>query len=214
MKRFNYSYYQKHTNHYLDINLDKIPSFSWIKKELAVKKGEQILDAGCGTGYLLNYVAGEKTRGFGVDISPDAIKVAQNISKLHRFLQADLVHLPFKSNYFDKIICFNVIEHVKAQKKVLKEIKRILRRGGILIIGTNNKISLSWRLFKLFYGGDPTHRHEFSYPEFVDYVSSEFKILKTTRSSCIARFPNLVNRFINLFLKGDILIKAIKDGES
>jgi len=76
---YNQNYFQKRTDHYLRQNLDQISSFAWLKKELNVQKGEKVLDAGCGTGYLLNFICGGKTREIGIDISSEAIKKAQKL---------------------------------------------------------------------------------------------------------------------------------------
>ncbi|MGB9911609.1 MAG: class I SAM-dependent methyltransferase [Microgenomates group bacterium] len=210
MKKFDLDYYRQHTDHYLEKNLEKIPSFNWLKKELAVKKGEKILDAGCGTGYLLNFVCPPLVEGMGVDISSFAIKKAKKLFPKLKFFQADITNLPFKDNFFDKVFSINVFEHLKNPQKALKEIKRILKPEGIFIIGTNNRLSLSWRLFKIIYGGDPTHIFEFSKKEFKDFVSQEFTILKVASLGSIGRFPDFFNLILNFFFRGDILIKAKK----
>jgi len=208
--KYNKNYFALHTDHYLKRDLSVIPSFVWIKKQLAVKRGDMLLDAGCGTGYLLNFVCGEKVKGIGVDISPAAIKKAQQFFSKHHFLIGDINFLPFPSQTFDKIICFNVLEHLSQPKKAKKELWRVLKKGGILVAGTNIKNSLSWRIFKLLFGGDSTHQHEFSAKEFVDFFTPDFEILKVARRGCIARFPKLINFLLNFFLRGDILVKMKK----
>lgn len=202
-------YFQVHTDHYFKEDLSKIPSFVWIKKELAFRSGEKILDAGCGTGYLLQFVcSGEK--GVGVDISGEALKMARELFPQHKFIKADMAKLPFSNEYFDKIFSFNVIEHLEDQEKAMGELKRVLKKGGIIVLGTNIKDSLSWRLFKFFLGGDPTHKREFTTSEFVDFVRKYFEILKMDKSSCVGRYPRLVRLLFHKFLKGDILVKARK----
>lgn len=210
MGKFDLSYYQKHTDHYLKIDLNKIPSFVWLKRELNPKNGEKILDAGCGTGYLLNFVCSSEGEGIGVDISSEALKKAKKFFPSLKFVQADICQLPFDNNFFDKAFCINVLEHLKNPEKALKEIKRVLKPKGIFIAGTNDRDSFSWKLFQLIYGGDPTHISEFNFPEFKNFVSSEFKILKIAKLSSIGRFSPSINFFLNIFLRGDILIKAQK----
>lgn len=48
--------------------------------------------------------------------------------------QADIVKLPFRSNSFDLIICFHVLEHVKDDNKAMRELYRVLSKGGIALI--------------------------------------------------------------------------------
>jgi len=204
------SYYKAHTDHYFKKNLEGIPSFLWIKKELQVTYKDEVLDAGCGTGYLLDFVCGN-TSATGVDISKEAVSISKELFPKHKFVQADLTQLPFKNEVFNKVFCFNVIEHVKDKEKAIKELKRVMRKDGTLIIGTNVKDSLSWRLFEVFFGGDPTHFDEFSEDEFIEFISKYFKIVKSERSSCIGRFPNIINYLLNKVLKADILVKAVKE---
>lgn len=210
MTKFDTVYYHQHTNHYLTKDLFQIPSFVWIKKELGVKKGEKVLDAGCGTGYLLDFLCGKRVKGVGVDISWEALKTAKKLFPWFEFIQADLTKLPFKNGNFDKIFCFNVIEHIKDQDKAMREFQRVLKPRGVIVFGTNIKDSLSWQLFKLFCGGDSTHTREFNAQEFLSFVGQYFKVVKSTRSSCIARFWSPVSWVLNRLLKGDILVKAIK----
>jgi ubiquinone/menaquinone biosynthesis C-methylase UbiE len=207
---YNQNYYQAHTDHYRNVILSTIPSFRWIKKSLGINQNDKVLDAGCGTGYLLDFVTVNKSQGYGIDISEFAVKTAQiKYSRLH-FKAGDLTKIPFNNNYFDKVYAFNVIEHIVAQDKALEELHRVLKPGGTIVIGTNIKDSLSWFLFKLFLGGDPTHTREFSAPEFVDFVGKYFKVKDYVSSSCIARFHPFVNKIFHKYLKGDILVKAIK----
>lgn len=97
------------------------------------KKGK-ILDAGCGTGLLLKKLTsfGE---GIGIDISSEAVKFAK-ARGLRKIYQASIENIPFKSNTFDVIVCVDVIYHkkVKNDLKALKELYRLLKPQGILII--------------------------------------------------------------------------------
>jgi len=86
----------------------------------------------------------------------------------------------------------------------------VVKKGGFIVAGTNIKNSLSWRLFKFFLGGDPTHIHEFTAQKFIDFIGQSFKIKKSARSSCIGRFPKPLNKIFHWLLKGDILVKGVK----
>jgi len=208
--KYSLSYYQAHTDHYFHMPLQMIPSFQLIRTWLHPTSRDKILDAGCGTGYLLDFVTPTQATGIGVDVSIDAIRVASSSFPRLSFQVSRLESLPFASLYFDKILCFNVIEHINNQEKAMKELIRVLKPGGTLVIGTNIRDSLSWKLFTLLYGGDTTHTREFSVDEFLSFVSQYIRVKNHQRSSCIARFSPGVNTIIHKFLKGDILVKAIK----
>lgn len=203
-------YYHHHTDHFNEQDLSTIPSFALIKKLLAPKKSDKILDVGCGTGYMLRFITPKGGNGTGLDISKHAIKRAKTSYPTLSFDVGDATRLPYKDKQFDKIYSFNTIEHLDNQEQALQEYKRVLTPDGILVIGTNVRNSLSWQLFKLFLGGDPTHTREFSEQEFIEFVGSELTVLESKRSSCIARFSPTVNHFLQTVLRGDIIIKAKK----
>ncbi len=207
---FDFEYYHRHTEHFIHKNLHAIPSFRYIRSCLQIKHREKVLDAGCGTGYLLHYIMDEKGKGYGIDISHDAIGLAKRSFPQHSFRQGSLTKLPYPSNYFDKIYCFNVIEHIADQKKAMQELRRVLKPNGTIVLGTNDKHSLSWKLFCLFYGGDSTHIHEFTASEFIEYTRHYFKVTGWKKSSCIGRYHPLINSIFHTLLKGDILVCAKK----
>src|SRR4030042_3032670 len=127
MKLYTGDYYSNHTDHYQKLDLALIPSFTWIKNALHPLRNEKILDAGCGTGYLLNFITSKTAVGIGIDISEDAINTARNRYPHLIFKTGELTKLPFADNSFDKIICFNVIEHIGDQDKSIQELVRILK---------------------------------------------------------------------------------------
>lgn len=115
--------------------------FSFLKP----KKGERMIDLGCGIGL---YTLTLKKKGYdieGVDLDKNKIKKANYISKKTginaKFSVADIAHLPFKNNEFDKVIFSDVLEHIKEDTAALKEIARVLKPNGRLIITVpcNNK---------------------------------------------------------------------------
>jgi len=95
----------------------------------------KILDFGCGTRKF-------SPRAIGVDYD--------ELSKPDILCDFDTSHYPFKDNCVDMITSFEVIEHLKHPSLFIKEISRILKRGGLLIIATNNRNSLINRIFKTY----------------------------------------------------------------
>jgi len=85
----------------------------------------KVLDVGCGQRPYEGYFVHPQLY-IGVDISS---KVADII--------ATAENLPFGNSYFDVVLCMQVLEHVEEPKKVLEEIKRVLRKEGVLILSTH-----------------------------------------------------------------------------
>jgi len=98
-----------------------------------LKKGNRVLDVGCGNGYLLKELSlkHKNWHGFGVDIYSEV----RNI-KLPgcTFLVGDICSLPFPDDHFDFVFALDVLEHIWKLEQAMKEIKRVLKNGGILIV--------------------------------------------------------------------------------
>jgi ubiquinone/menaquinone biosynthesis C-methylase UbiE len=118
-----------------------------ISKEL---DSEKILDAGCGEGHCLEHINGVlgEREYYGVDITKEAIDSASTRCKYAKLFQANIKKLPFDDNYFDLVICTEVIEHIYDTKAVLSEIERVLKPGGNLIITFPNEIN--WTIGRIF----------------------------------------------------------------
>ena len=106
---------------------------------LEPKFDDSILDVGCGDGYQTSYIVGRVSYVVGVDISLENLKEAKK-----RLMSGDVVcasseKLPFQSQIFDKIICLELLEHLKNPNKTLREIELVLKRSGILVVSVPYK---------------------------------------------------------------------------
>ncbi len=136
----------------LGLSFKTIKNYEMIKK-LKLKSGMKVLDAGCGSGILLNQLYELfKIKGFGVDISDVAINSGNKMSNKNIILKkGKLEKLPFKNNFFDVVISFDVLEHIKDKEKVLKELIRVLKPGGkILLYAISKRDFLTWHFILRF----------------------------------------------------------------
>jgi len=124
--------------------------FTQAKKYLKTVDTVSILDIGCNSGTFTKqiYNVFPKSKIFGIDVSKKAIAYAKQKYTSINFQVAKAEELPFKSNTFDLVTCFEVLEHVDEPKRIIKEIKRVLTKNGniILIVPTENL------LFKMIWG--------------------------------------------------------------
>lgn len=114
-----------------------------IIEELEPADGDRILDVGCGDGFYLHLLSnlGMKLKLTGVDFDENALASARkNLKgKKIKLVQADLMKkLPLKVDSFDKIVMSEVVEHLPDDIKGLKEVRRVLKKGGTLVVTVPN----------------------------------------------------------------------------
>lgn len=96
--------------------------------------GPRILDAGCGEGVTLEKLVASfpGARIEGVDVDPENVRICREHSLPVR--QADLYALPFEDGVMDTCLMLEVIEHMDEPERALRELARVTRPGGRLII--------------------------------------------------------------------------------
>jgi len=109
-----------------------------------IKPDDKILDLGCGNGRLVELFE-DSINYIGVDNCQPLIAKARDRYKDRkgvRFMVADIANLPFTDNEFDVIFFIATLHHIPSlilRQKAIKEIKRILKSGGILIMTNWNR---------------------------------------------------------------------------
>jgi len=96
------------------------------------------LEVGCGGGQLVRQLTKVGIDIVGIDLSLSVLfKVSQENSNLN-LVRGDAVSLPFKADFFDIVICSEVLEHIPDCELAAKEIARVLNSGGRAIITVPN----------------------------------------------------------------------------
>jgi len=144
------AYYDKMNNfiscgtHYIIKNL--------IVKKLNIKPNTKVLDLCCGTGDIPQIISKiyPECKVFGLDFSPEMLKLAKLKQPKGIYILGDCTNLPFKENEFDYItICFG-LRNIQNRQKALQEIYRVLVPGGKFLhldFGIHN---YAFKLFEYF----------------------------------------------------------------
>jgi len=110
-----------------------------------VSPGMRVLDVGCGRGEILYHCARLGARAYGLDYASVALRMTQELALSDEEVldavsvcQADAKVLPFTAASFDRVLMFDLVEHLHPWEleEALAEARRVLRRDGRLIIHT------------------------------------------------------------------------------
>jgi ubiquinone/menaquinone biosynthesis C-methylase UbiE len=103
-------------------------------------RGASVLEAGCGTGLILERVARFAGEAWGFDLSPGMLAGARGRGLAA--VQASVEAVPFPDARFDVVYSFKVLAHVERIREALAELARVTRPGGYLLLEFYNPFSL------------------------------------------------------------------------
>lgn len=115
-------------------------------QRMAVQQGEHVLDAGCGTGFLLLDIAqavGAKGAATGCDFSNDMLAIAREYTADYPHVslnQASVTDLPYQRECFDQVVSTQTLLYVEQVEQALTEMWRVLKPGGQITI-----VETDWR---------------------------------------------------------------------
>ena len=150
MKEANKRKWEEHvtlwkTSEYYQLEeIDKNPILTWLKK----LPRSRVLDEGCGIGQYTISIAMLGFKITGLDFSPKLLKIAKKnvkkyrLSKRCKFIKGDIRKLPLKDKSFNIVVSAGIIEHVPETEYCLKEISRVLKSKGYLLLHVPQKISV------------------------------------------------------------------------
>ena len=168
----------------------------WIFSKYKIRKDAKVLDYGCGSGFLVGEFQEKGFDAFGVDIFKEAIEFGSG-RRINNLSQESGVKVNFSDSYFDVILAMDVIEHIEDDKSAIKEIERLLKPGGYLIItvpayqwmwGVQDEVAHHFRRYNVS-----------SLLKIVD--SSSFSVLKKSYFNTFLFFPIVAVRFVSKLFK-------------
>jgi GT2 family glycosyltransferase/ubiquinone/menaquinone biosynthesis C-methylase UbiE len=123
-----------HLLHYM--NFAKAMEARIISSFLELRRGEKVCDIACGTGEQSIKMARRGSKVYGIDINGRAIEISKLIAEGYDcdFRVGNAERLPYDSHMFDKVVCICALEHFNDDNKALKEMSRVLKIGGILVL--------------------------------------------------------------------------------
>ena len=156
------------------------------KKINSRKKYKNVLEIGAGWHPHLNYIQHEYDLYHVLETNNETKKIYNDIDKV-KYTTYDGDKLPFKNNYFDRIIICHCLEHINYPEKFLNQMMSKLKRGAKLSISLPTDPGLLWRMGKFyirnFVASNSTKmtRHQYTYFTAVEHVNSIFNLVSIIR---------------------------------
>jgi 2-polyprenyl-3-methyl-5-hydroxy-6-metoxy-1,4-benzoquinol methylase len=120
--------------------------------KLAIGRGQDVLDVGCGEGFLAEQIQQMGNHVTGIDVLPQA----KQQGSFDRYVPADLEHgidpdtPALRGREFDKVLLLDVLEHLRRPEKLLRDCRCFVKSNGHLIVSLPNVANITVRLMLLF----------------------------------------------------------------
>ena len=156
-----------------------------------------VLEIGTGMGYGIEIIAPSATSYTTIDKS---CAYDASLPDNTRFQQMEVPPIGFADESFDYVISFQVLEHIKRDKDFVKEVSRVLRKGGKFIVSTPNAPMSLTR--------NPWHIREYTEQQLRDLLSADFSSIETygvNGNDKIMQYYEQNRRSVERIMRFDIL---------
>jgi SAM-dependent methyltransferase len=156
-----------------------------------------VLEIGTGMGYGIEIIAPSATSYTTIDKS---CAYDASLPENTRFQQMEVPPIGFADESFDFVISFQVIEHIKRDKEFVKEVSRVLRKGGKFIVSTPNAPMSLTR--------NPWHIREYTEQELHDLLATDFSSIEAygvNGNEKIMQYYEQNRRSVERIMRFDIL---------
>ena len=184
------------------VSRDVTDNFVYQRSKLAYVEAAKrvcgdVLEIGTGTGYGIDIIAPRCRRFVTMDKtrSEELAAMPENVE----FVQATVPPLPFADESFDYVVSFQVIEHIKRDKEFVREVHRVLKKGGKFIVSTPNRPMSLTR--------NPWHVREYNAEQFGALLSSftEVEALGVAGSERVWSYYEKNRESVRRIMRFDIL---------
>jgi SAM-dependent methyltransferase len=149
-----------------------------------------LLDVGYGSGIFFPELARRAERLVGVEVHGDEERVTEALRKLGveaELRPGSILELPAGDGEFDAVVCLSVLEHLHELAGALHELRRVLTRGGVAVLGFPVRQPVTDAFFRVF-GFDPRELHPSSHTDILRAAARDGRF----RIDRVAHFPRLL----------------------
>lgn len=112
----------------------------------------KILDIGCNEGIIAEKLELKRDAYLGLDIDYQALLEVSKRGYSYKRIDLSKENIPLKDNSFDSFLCLDILEHLQDPKRIIKEIKKVVKPHGYGIIALPNDLNLTNILKIIFLG--------------------------------------------------------------
>jgi 2-polyprenyl-3-methyl-5-hydroxy-6-metoxy-1,4-benzoquinol methylase len=165
-----------------------------------------VLDFGYGSGVLLPTLNSVSSELHAIDLNSSVDLVNNGLKKLNikaNLTKGDITNHFYKEKSFDLIIAFSVFEHIADPIPILKEMSKILKDNGYLLVGMPRVDSFMEKLFKLIGFSEINKHHVMNFDSFLKIAGNFFIVEK--KSHIPSFLPPFLGLYFNILLKNKVL---------
>lgn len=142
------AWYEEHKHPIALLRAENAARNPWIIRKIHEKLGtsQNILDIGCGAGFLSNSLALEGHQVTGIDVSASSLEIGKKRDRIQsvNYQQLNAFSLPFSPESFDAICAMDFLEHISDPQQIVQVVSRLLRPKGLFFFHTFNRNWLSY----------------------------------------------------------------------
>jgi SAM-dependent methyltransferase len=142
------------------------------RRLLGRERHEALLEVGYGSGIFLPELERHAERLVAIDLHDQASAVGAALDQLGvraELRRASLFEMPFDTGEFDALVCLSVLEHLTTLDRALDELSRVLRPGGVAVIGFPTRNPITDAFFRSI-GYDPREIHPSGHSDIISAI--------------------------------------------
>lgn len=163
---------------------------------------ESILEVGYGSGILLPTLVSIGKNVSGIELESDPARVESNLKKLGvnaSLSKGDISHTNYPDDSFDLVVVLSVFEHIRDFEPGVREVFRILKPNGELLVGMPRVDILMEKLFPLIGWHNAKSQHVTTYRQFLKIAYNHFELVKFAKMPSF--LPSFAAYFFNMLLR-------------